>query len=188
MKLLGLTFILFVIFSFTNANAQKRTVAGVTFPAKTTVDGATLLYNGSGLREKYTFDLYVAGLYLKRPSMDAGKVMNDDAAMGIYIELVSNKVTKDKFVETVKEGFGKASHGKATEAEIKKFMGFFKSEFKKGDKIDIEYSPGSGVTVKKNGTSLGSVEGLEFKKALFSIWLGTKPADASLKDAMLGKV
>lgn len=188
MKQLGLTFIFFVTLSFTAVNAQKRTIAGVTFPAKTTIDEATLLYNGAGLREKYTFDLYVAALYLKRPSMDASKVINDDVEMGIYLELVSNKVTKDKFIETVKEGFENASHGKATEAEIKKFMGFFKSEFKTGDKIDLEYTPGKGVTVKKNGTSIGVAPGLAFKQALFSIWLGTKPADPSLKNAMLGKV
>ena len=31
------------------------------------------------------------------------------------------------------------------------------------------------------------VKGVEFKKALFSIWLGSTPADATLKKGMLGK-
>tara|TARA_B110000285_G_scaffold140591_1_gene157311 strand:+ start:110 stop:622 length:513 start_codon:yes stop_codon:yes gene_type:complete len=169
-------------------NAQKRTVAGVTFAAKTTFNEKTLLYNGSGLREKYTFDLYVAALYLKRPSMDANKIINDDAEMEIHLELVSNKVTREKFIETVTEGFGKASHGKATDQQIKKFMGLFKGEFKDGDKINIGYIPNKGVVVTMNGKKLDPVAGLEFKKALFSIWLGTKPADSSLKKGILGKV
>lgn len=188
MKNLGLLFICFIGFSFASVYAQKRTTAGVTFEAKTTINGKTLLYNGSGLREKYTFDLYVAALYLGRPSMDANKIINDDAEMGIHLQLVSNKVTREKFVETVKEGFGNASHGKATDADIKKFMGFFTGEFKEGDKIYIQYTPGKGVSAIKNGKTLGTVAGLEFKKALFSIWLGTKPADTSLKKGMLGKV
>lgn len=188
MKHLGLLIIFFVGISFTAVNAQKRTVAGVTFEAKTTINGKTLLYNGSGLREKYTFDLYVAALYLRRPSMDANKVVTDDAEMGIHLELVSNKVTREKFVETVKTGFSKASHGTATDEQIKKFMGFFKGEFKDGDKIHIDYMPNQGVVVTMNGKKLGSVSGLAFKKALFSIWLGTKPADSSLKKGMLGKV
>ncbi len=188
MKNLGLLFICFIGFSFASVHAQKRTTAGVTFPAKATINGKTLLYNGSGLREKYTFDLYVAALYLKRPSMDANKVISGDAEMGIHLELVSNKVTREKFVETVKDGFKKATSGKATEAEIKKFMSFFKGEFKDGDKIHLEYTPGKGVTAKMNGKSLGTVSGLAFKKALFSIWLGSKPADSSLKKGMLGKV
>jgi hypothetical protein len=32
------------------------------------------------------------------------------------------------------------------------------------------------------------VEGLNFKKALWAIWLGDKPADAKLKKKMLGLV
>lgn len=188
MKNLGILFICFIGLAFTSVHAQKRTVAGVTFDAKATINGKACLYNGSGLREKYTFDLYVAALYLTRPSMDANKVITDNEEMGIHLELVSNKVTRDKFKETVKEGFTNASHGKATEAEIAKFMGFFSGEFKDGDKIHIDYIPGKGVVAKKNGTTLGTVPGLEFKKALFSIWLGNKPADAALKKGLLGKV
>lgn len=168
--------------------AQKRTVAGITFPPKTTVNEKNLIYNGSGLREKYTFDLYVAALYLPRPSMDANKVINDDAETAIHIEIVSSKVTRDKFVETVKEGFGKASHGKATSDQVAEFMGFFKSEFKIGDKIHLEYVPGTGVVALKNDKKIGTMKGLEFKKALFSIWLGTSPADKNLKSGLLGKV
>ncbi|TNE56223.1 MAG: chalcone isomerase [Bacteroidetes bacterium] len=168
--------------------AQKRTVAGVSFPAKVEVAEKTLIYNGAGLREKYMIDLYVSALYLKRPSMDANKIIEDDALMGIHIELVSNKVTRDKFVETVREGFEKASHGTATSEEIKLFMDAFSAAFKKGDKIHLNYVPGRGTYVKKNGQVLTRVPGLEFKKALFSIWLGTRPADGTLKKGMLGKV
>ena len=74
------TVILFFILGLgvTSAFGQKRTVAGITFPPKTVVNGQNVIYNGSGLREKYTFDLYVAALYLSRPSMDAGKIITDD--------------------------------------------------------------------------------------------------------------
>ena len=184
------TVILFFILGLgvTSAFGQKRTVAGITFPPKTVVNGQNVIYNGSGLREKYTFDLYVAALYLSRPSMDAGKIITDDDELALHIEIVSSKVTKDKFVETVKECFSKSSHGKATSDEISKFMGFFNSPFKVGDKIHLEYSPGIGVTVLKNDAKLGVMKGLEFKKALFSIWLGTSPADKNLKNGLLGKV
>ena len=44
-----------------------------------------------------------------------------------------------------------------------------------------------GVIVNKNGKLLTTIRGLEFKKALFGIWLGEKPADKNLKKGMLGK-
>ena len=41
--------------------------------------------------------------------------------------------------------------------------------------------------VYKNGAKKGSIDGHDFKKALFGIWLGKKPADDDLKEGMLGK-
>ena len=190
MRNLGLLIMLFVFIgtSSLEVSAQKRTVAGVAFPAKSFVNGESLVYNGAGLREKYTFDLYVGALYLKRPSLDANKIINDDSEMGIHLELVSDKVTREKFVESVKEGFENSSHGKATQDQINMFMGFFKNEFKDGDKINIDYTPGKGVVIKVNRAKIGEIPGLDFKKAIFSIWLGTKPADKSLKKGMLGRL
>ena len=181
--------ILFIISGITSMSfAQKRTVAGVEMPAKLTVNDKTVFYNGAGLREKYTIDLYVGALYLRRPSMDANKIINDDAEMAIRIQLVSDKVTRDKFVESVIEGFEKSDQGKATKDEIDSFMKFYNDAFKSGDIITIQYQPGKGVDFSKNGELRGNIKGLPFKKALFGIWLGSKPADSSLKDDMLGKV
>ena len=106
--------------------------------------------------------------------------------MAISIKLVSNSVTREKFTESVIEGFKNASHGKATKEEINKFTGAFTNAFKKGDQINLKYTPGKGVAIEKNGTQLKVIAGLEFKKALFSIWLGKIPADASLKSGLLG--
>ncbi|PHR46589.1 MAG: chalcone isomerase [Fluviicola sp.] len=171
-----------------NAKAQDIEVAGAKFPAKMKISDKVVVYNGAGLREKYFFDLYVSALYLPEKTSDAKEVINMDKESCIRIKLVSDKVTRDKFVETVKEGFGTSTEGKATESEIKEFMGFFNTEFKTGDDIILIYKPGTGVEVYMNGKKLGTSKGLEFKKALWGIWFGDKPADAGLKKAMLGKV
>lgn len=185
----SLVLALFLVFAPENSNAQKgRTVAGVTFDSKMSVKGTTLQFNGAGLREKYSLDLYVGALYLERPSMDASVIMNDNKKQAIKLVIVSNKVTRDKFNSSVKEGFENSTNGKASAEEIAKFKACFKDEFKKGDEINILYVPGKGVAVTINGAYKGLVEGLEFKKALFSIWLGSKPASKKLKSGMLGKV
>ena len=179
---------LFVLLSFYNFAQNKTTVLhGVTFYSEIKLGADNLVLNGGGLREKYFIDLYVGALYLEQKSKDASKILNADAPMVIQIKLVSNSVTREKFVESVKEGFINASHGKATKEQISKFISSFAGAFKKGDKINFEYLPNKGVAVEKNGTQLCVIEGLEFKKALFSIWLGNVPADANLKEGMLGK-
>lgn len=171
-----------------SSNAQNRTVGGETFAAQLDIKGTKLIFNGAGVREKYTLDLYVAALYLPSQSMDGTKIVNKDETQAINIKIVSNKVTREKFNETVKEGFAKVSEGKATTAEIAKFTGFFSAEIKKDDDIQLIYKPGKGTAVMINGTYKGIIPGLEFKKALFSIWLGATPADSGLKKKMLGKV
>lgn len=184
---ISILFFAFMAMTFVG-NTQKRTIAGVDFPAKLSVNEKTVIYNGGGLREKYTLDLYAGALYLRRPSMDGGKVIKQDMEMAIRIVLVSGKVTRDKFIESVKEGFEKSDIGKATEANIANFMKFYEDPFKEGDVITIIYQPGKGVLFSKNGDLRGTIKGLPFKQALFGIWLGNNPADSSLKDDMLGKV
>jgi hypothetical protein len=180
-------FIALFFLSSVGVSIAQQTIGGVSVPAKVSVDGSNLVFNGGGIRVKYTFNLYVGALYIKRPSMDANKIINDDLTMAIHLNIISDKVTRDKFIETVNEGFKTASHGKATEAQKNTLKGFFSDPFKKGDKIRLEYVTGAGLKVYKNNVYKGVVPGVEFKKALFSIWLGTKPADAALKNKMLGK-
>jgi hypothetical protein len=73
------------------------------------------------------------------------------------------------------------------DAQITKFKGFFSDKIVKTNVFDIAYVKGKGTVVSKNGKEVGMIPGLEFKKALFGIWLGSDPADDDLKEAMLGK-
>ena len=180
--------LVFILILTVSTFAQDIKSHGVTFPAKMKINEKVVKYNGSGLREKYFIDLYVAALYVQAQSSDAKKITNTDEEMCIRLKIVSNKVTRDKFVETVKEGFKTSTTGKATDSEIESFMKIFSKPFKSGDDIILIYKPGTGVQVVMNGDNLGTQKGLEFKKALWGIWFGDKPVDSGLKNAMLGKV
>ena len=188
MKLKYLISGLLIILISLTASAQKRKIAGVQFPSTVKVGSVTTMYNGGGLREKYTLDLYAGALYLKRPSTSASKIIMDDAPMVIRIVIVSKKVTRDKFNTAVKEGFENSNTGKSTKENINSFMTFYSDEFKINDVLIISYQPGKGVSFSKNGKQRGVIKGLSFKQALFGIWLGDKPADSSLKQDMLGKI
>ena len=89
--------------------------------------------------------------------------------------------------EAWNEGFKNATGGKtaAIQAKIDTFNGMFSQTANKGDVYDVIYEPGKGTSVLVNGVSKGTVEGLEFKQAVFGIWLCDKPADSGLKEGML---
>ena len=74
---------------------------------------------------------------------------------------------------------------KTLQDRINQFNSLF-TTVHKGDVIRLDYLPGEGTQVRLNGTLKGSVSGEDFSRALLKIWLGSKPADANLKEAMLG--
>src|SRR5690554_7509328 len=90
-------------------NAQNVTVSGVSFPTKMKISDQVVEYNGAGLRQKYFFNLYVAALYVPERTSNAQTIIDQNTESAIRIKLVSDKVTRDKFVETVKDGFATSS-------------------------------------------------------------------------------
>ena len=174
--------LLMVIATTLTVNAQE-TVSGVKVDAKLSLEGQSLVLNGAGTREKMWIDLYVGSLYLPKKSASAKDIIDSKDAGAIKLNIISGMIT------AINEGF-ENSTGKKTaplKAKIDKFKGFFKDEIKKGDVFIIMNVSDEGVVVYKNGSKKGSIDGYDFKRALFGIWLGDKPADDDLKAGMLGK-
>tara|TARA_B100000401_G_C52736936_1_gene686345 strand:+ start:332 stop:898 length:567 start_codon:yes stop_codon:yes gene_type:complete len=186
MKLKYLIAVFCTFFILTNFSAQKN-IEGVDFPETMTVNNTSLVLNGGGLREKYfTLDLYVGALYLKATSKNADKIIMADENMSIRIVIVSSMVTRERFIEALEDGFKNTTAGKSTPEQIAMFKKYFKDPFVEGDEIILNYHQSDAVYLYKNGKERGSFKGLDFKQALFGIWLGGKPADTSLKEDMLG--
>lgn len=168
---------------------SQSEISGVT-PSKTVkVGDKTISFNGAGLREKLFLDLYVGALYLENKTSDANKIINADEPMAISLDIVSGLISSDKMISAVDEGFEKSTKGNTTplKDKIQTFKDAFKEEIVKGDSYLIAYSKETGVVVSKNGKQLKTIQGLEFKKALFGIWFCDEPADEDLKEGMLGK-
>ena len=171
------------------ATAQE-TIEGVSIEKNMTVAGQELSLNGAGVRQKLWFELYVGALYTTVKSNDGQTLVDADLPMAITLDITDGKVTQKKMKGAVKDGFEDSctdSERAAIQSEITQFIGFFKDAIVKGDHFEIAYVPGQGTMVSKNGSDLGSIAGVEFKRGLFGIWLGDDPADDDLKEEMLGK-
>lgn len=181
-------FVMVALLGLNLATAQTK-VGGVSLPDSETFQGETLKLNGAGVREKLWIDLYAGGLYLSEKSSDASAIVASNSPMSIKLHIVSKLITSDKMIEAVNDGFESSTDGKTAPlaSKIEKFRSFFMEKIQKNDVFDIVYLPSKGVVAYKNDKELGTIEGMEFKKALFGIWLSNKPADDDLKEAMLGK-
>ena len=180
-------FIAFLIVGMSISHAQIE-IGAATLPETVTFESQKLVYNGAGVRKKAWFKLYSGGLYLMKKSSDAKDIVAADESMAIKLHITSRMISSSKMINAVDEGFENSTNGNTAPiaSEIEKFKGFFNDEINDGDIFDIAYIKGTGVVVYKNGTKKGTISGLNFKKALFGIWLSEKPADSKLKDGMLG--
>ncbi|TWI77319.1 chalcone isomerase-like protein [Desulfobotulus alkaliphilus] len=162
-------------------------VRGVDLPTSITLEEDTLVLNGAGTRRRAMMNLYVGALYLQEKNSNATAIINADASMSIRLHITSGMITRERMLDAINEGFEAATGGNTApiQTQIDILNGFFSDEIKEGDLIELAYTPTRGVIMSKNGATRGSIEGLDFKKALFAIWLGDKPADNRLKRDML---
>lgn len=167
-------------------SAFAREVAGVSLPDTTTVDGKTLKLNGAGLRTKMVFKVYVAGLYLEKPSNDATGVIASDQAKRMNLSILRN-LSQAQINDAINEGFEKNSKAQmaALKPRLDKLNAMIPS-VSKGDQIALTYVPGRGTVVTARGAEKGVIEGKDFADALFAVWLGPDPVQADLKKGLLG--
>ncbi|VXA96146.1 Chalcone isomerase [Flavobacterium sp. 9AF] len=181
-------FFTFIFLIISTLSFCQTTISGVKLDETITIEGKKLVLNGAGIREKWWIDLYVGSLYLPKKSTNGAEVVNSTEAAAIKLDVVSGMVSSEKMMGALDEGFVKSTNNNIAplKEKIDKFKSFFKEKFNKGDSFTFVNVSGTGIVVYKNGVKKGTVEGQDFKKALFGIWLSNNPADKNLKKSMLG--
>lgn len=186
MKLLS-TFTLLTMLLLPNISMAKD-ISGVQVADTITLENVSLVLNGAGVRSKFFMDLYVGSLYVPTPLSTTSAVIDAPIA-AIRLNITSGMITSDKMREAITEGFEQATADNTTDIQpqIDAFMALFKDEIKQGDQFTLVANKSRGVTAYKNGQEQATIEGEMFRQALLKIWLGEKPAQTSLKEAMLGQ-
>ena len=161
--------------------------------ATTATASESLVLNGSGIRTKPILGaMYALSLSVPESLKGAAArtLIEADQPMEFALEIQSRLITRERFVETTTGGFEKAAQSGYASARTQAFLDQFSAvEFKKGDFVLMRYADGALDTIYRTAagaeTLLGSIPGLELKKALFAIWLGDAPAQESLKQSLL---
>jgi hypothetical protein len=163
-------------------------VAGVKFEDQVRVADTDLALSGAGLREKFIFNVYAMGLYVKDPKADR---VTQPGAKRIAIHMLRN-VDADTFTKALVDGM-RPNHDEATMqalapriAELSAIMAQLK-EAKKGMAITLDWLPAAGTQMSVDGKPAGApIAGEDFYQALLRIWLGEHPVQDDLKKALLG--
>ncbi|MGC1954684.1 MAG: chalcone isomerase family protein [Gammaproteobacteria bacterium] len=168
--------------------AEGKECEGVSFPEQAQAAGTTLKLNGLGLRQA-TFmkvNVYVAALYVAQPSGDANAILESTAPKEIMLHFVRD-VSRSDLNKGWDEGFEKNAKDElpALKERVEAFKGLM-ADMKTGQQLSFLHKPGEGVQVDVDGTVKGTIEGDDFARALFSVWLGSSPPNPELKAGLLG--
>lgn len=167
-------------------------VGGVKLEDRVTVAGSPLLLNGAGIRYKAVFKVYTAGLYLGQKADTAEAVLAATGPRRMTITMLRDIDSAELgklFSRGMEDNMERAAFSKLIPGVLRMSQVFSDhKKLKEGDTFLIDWVPGTGTVL----TIKGQVEGEPFKEpeffnALMRIWLGPKPADWQLKDALLGK-
>jgi len=167
---------------------ESKRVGKATLPMLYNYKSKKMVLNGAGLREMLWLDLYACGLYLKEKSVNPSKIISSNRSMIIRLDILSSAISKKKLIRAFEQGFEKSNNEqvvKKYKSELAQFISFLDVEITVGDKYDIVYTPGIGTSLYVNYKNKGLIKGLDFKSALFNIWLSENPADKSLKKELL---
>ena len=159
----------------------------VTMDDSITVEGQALQLQGMGLRSKWGFKIYVAGLYLATPSSDAAAIVVATDAKVVEMAML-RALSAEKLAGGIEDAFQKNNTSAEVDAmrdRLSRLLAMFPA-VNKGDVVRLVWIPGKGTVFSNNGVELGTIEGQDFANALFACWMGTAPAQESLRDGMLG--
>jgi hypothetical protein len=176
----------------TLSSSATAWAAGVNqFDATAQVQGATLRLNGSGTRYRVMFKVYDLALYLPRKAATPEAALEMAGPKRLAFIALRDLPGTDlglafiKGLQANNSGDAVQRHTASSTRLIEIFSG--KSKLSSGDSFAMDYLPGKGTQFYIQGQPQGAPVGdAEFFGMVLRIWLGPRPVDAALRDALLG--
>lgn len=174
------------------ASAAPVELAGVKLEDRQTVAGSPLVLNGAGIRYKTVFKVYTAGLYLTARANTPEEALAMPGPKRLAITMLRDIDSAELgklFSRGMEDNMDRTAFSKLIPGVLRMSQVFSDhKQLKAGEVFLIDWVPGTGTVL----TIKGKVEGEPFKEpeffnALMRIWLGKKPADWALKEALLGQ-
>ncbi len=171
----------------TTPAAVAKTIAGIEIPETLRAGEHTLLLNGAGMREKMFVDAYVACLYVSEPESEPERILAADEPQAVIMHITSRLVTRERLTASLPKDLRRSTDDDldSIRPQVDLLLAMIDDEVSRGDTFRLLYLPGEGTQVWHNDRLKGTIEGLDFKRALFGIWLSERPTQKSLKRELL---
>ena len=160
------------------------------------VGGTELIKRGTGARKILGMAMYDATLYVAPALQKAGgrDIVMAEQPMTVVLRITNPMISKDMFTKSVRKGFAKSAAAGYTTDKAEYYLSLYNGiEIRKGSVFQHDYDPQKKLftliytTPEGVKKVLGVVPGLQFKAAIYGMWLGSNPTSEDLRDGMLGK-
>lgn len=167
--------------------ASAVTVNGVQIDDTISVANQNLVLNGTALRKKLMFKVYVGALYLPSKQNNAAAILAADAPRRMVMHFTFD-VDKGKMADAWAEGLtANTPHASPEVKTAFTTLSSWMEDMKEGQRIVLTYVPGTGTTVEVNGKNKGTLGGKAVADAILNTWIGPKPGPgADFKKGVLG--
>ncbi len=171
-------------------SAQTQTVEGNRYPDTVEAGGRTLTLVGAGLRERWWFDVYTMGAYAEHRSCDPQVLIATDRAKSLRIDLLRD-VDAKTMAGALEDAFERnlpLNVPLGLQSQVDTFLGYFRKDLEKGDRMEITYVPGVGTTLIQNQEQQGwTLEGEGLANLLWSSYFSASTCCDGLKKQILAQ-
>lgn len=158
---------------------------GVTFPSTIAFDyeGKQYTLNATGVatRKKFFVKVYSVASYLQQPLANPSSDLFQAILQSENAKQLTIKWIHEASVEKIQDGYRESFKNVLSDAQnaqfqndLNTFVKFFNQDAQKGDEHILRWLPGGYVEVVINGKKIGSLNSVEFAKALWGLWFGDK--------------
>ncbi|HKK17602.1 MAG TPA: chalcone isomerase family protein [Opitutales bacterium] len=133
------------------------------------------------------FDLYEVALFAA-PGADAEDVLEADASFHLqfhYLRKIDKAIILKSADRMLEKNLSDEQRVSISE-RVDQINRAYRS-VKKGDRSSLTYRPDTGTTLRINGEPVITIEGRDFARLYFQIWLGEQPISTSMKQSLLGQ-
>lgn len=173
-------------------SAAALEVAGVSVADRVQVAGQAWVLNGAGSRRMAgMFNVYVIALYLPEKKNAVAEILDETLAKRIALNFLFG-VSSAQLLEVTHKVMSEnhtAEELKKTAQGWQEFSALFEhiKDINKGDQLTLDYVPAANVRVMLGNKEIGRIADKEFMRAFLKIWMGNRPAQADLKERLLGR-
>jgi len=155
-------------------------------PADMTLAGKPLVLQGTAVRSKFFVDVYSLALYTERRFTDGESLIGASGprrAQLTFLRDVDRARGEAAWREAIEQAVD-ADERQRLAADIARFAALFPA-VKQGDVIVLDDIPGRGLSLRHNGTTLGTIDNPALFRAILKVWVGPRPIQSRLKKDLL---